>query len=156
MKLVHNSRLIKPGLVQSLKTTRAYCLSKYKCTTRMKTLIATSSQNSPSPQFTPLKTYEKPVKRFLINKQPPTRTLYSDENQTRKTLINMTASTQPPDTDQKQKRNKTNKPSPPPDTITYSSNFNSVREELNHDPCRYSPLHENGWKLALDLKKEFF
>ena len=65
------------------------------------------------------------------------------------------APTQPTDTSHERERNKTNNPSPSPDVVTYSPNFNSVREELKHDPCRYSPLDENGWKLVLDLNREF-
>ena len=44
---------------------------------------------------------------------------------------------------------------PSPDIATYSPNFYSVHEELRHYPNRYSPLGTNGWKLALDLDREF-
>ena len=49
----------------------------------------------------------------------------------------------------------TNNSAPSPDIATYSPKFYSVSEELRHDPNRYSPLETNGWKLALDLDREF-
>ena len=59
------------------------------------------------------------------------------------------------DMDWSQGSKRADNPTPSPDTVTYSPNFYSVSEELKHDPNRYSPLKKNGWKLALDLNREF-
>ena len=60
----------------------------------------------------------------------------------------------PTDTSHEKERKEINTPSLSPDVVTYSPNFNSVREELKHDPNRYSPLSKNSWKLVLDLSRE--